>query len=329
MVKNLTLGILDLQSADAEAFISGLAEESAKHALEKCADNQRSIEAFRSELQTFVKSDSGNDKPVVYFVDELDRCRPTFAIAVLERIKHLLNVPGVVFIFAWDRHQLDSTVRAVYGDQTDAGGYLIRFVDLEFSLPSGDYSALCKALMKRFDLLEFFYSNNLQELVHEITKTFPIYAARYALSVREQEKVFTAISILCRMSVPYEDWILEVLIALLIVRMKSPKQYQMMVNAGRHYDELITSVLLGVFGAEMWQSTKGGWIEGMFLFECKGKSRDSRLESLRSTLNAKQGTPRDDAVHGGYVHAQNNRHDGSISGLIRQMEFVAGFNFDL
>jgi len=329
LVKNLTLGILDLQSADAEAFISGLAEESAKHALEKCADNQRSIEAFRSELQSFVKSDSGNEKPVVYFVDELDRCRPTFAIAVLERIKHLLNVPGVVFVFAWDRQQLDSTVRAVYGDQADTGGYLIRFVDLEFSLPVGDYSVLCKALMKRFDFIEFLHSKDSHELVHEITKKFPIYAARYALSVREQEKIFIAFSILCRISVPDESLILEILLVLLIIRVKSPRQFQMITSASRHFDELVARELPAIFGEEMWQSRHGGLIEGLFIYECKDEFRASRMEALRVLLNQKGGTQRDQAIYDGYVYAKDNRHNSSISGLIRQMAFVSGFSLYL
>lgn len=326
LVKNLTLGILDLQSADAEAFISGLAEESAKHALEKCADSQRSIEAFRSELQTFVKSDPSNEKPVVYFVDELDRCRPTFAIAVLERVKHLLNIPGVVFVFAWDREQLDNTVRAVYGDLTDAGGYLIRFVDLEFSLPSGDNRALCRALMKRFALTDYLYSNDLQEVVQEIVKTFPMHAAKHSLSIREQERIFTALSILCRIMVPDQGPMLQFVLFLLIARLRQPKLYRKIANAGNHFEDLTQHDLPSALGKDFWSSDEGGLIEGLFVYELKSDVRDKHVASLRTRLNAGEGASREDAIYRGYMYAQQHGDYGSITALIQQMQFVANFS---
>ena len=38
-------------------------------------------------------------------VDELDRCRPTYAVQILEKMKHLFNVPNI-FVLAVDRNQL-------------------------------------------------------------------------------------------------------------------------------------------------------------------------------------------------------------------------------
>jgi hypothetical protein len=122
-------------------------------------------------------------------------------------------------------------------------------------------------------------------LVHEITKKFPIYAARYALSVREQEKIFIAFSILCRISVPDESLILEILLVLLIIRVKSPRQFQMITSASRHFDELVARELPAIFGEETWQSRHGGLIEGLFIYECKDEFRASRMEALRVLLN--------------------------------------------
>jgi predicted KAP-like P-loop ATPase len=62
-------------------------------------------------------------------VDELDRCRPTYAIQTLELVKHLFNVPGLIFIFALDIEQLSHSVQTVYGQNMDAQGYLCRFFD--------------------------------------------------------------------------------------------------------------------------------------------------------------------------------------------------------
>ena len=73
-------------------------------------------------------------KPLLFIVDELDRCRPTFAIELLERIKHLFCVPHLVFIVGVDLRQLEKSVKAIYGD-IDANDYLHRFFDIELRLP--------------------------------------------------------------------------------------------------------------------------------------------------------------------------------------------------
>lgn len=77
------------------------------------------------------------EKPLLFIVDELDRCRPTFAIEVLERIKHLFSVPHLVFVVGVDVRQLERSIQAVYGD-IDANDYLHRFFDLEVKLPQSD-----------------------------------------------------------------------------------------------------------------------------------------------------------------------------------------------
>ena len=77
---------------------------------------------------------------MVFFVDELDRCRPTYAVELLERIKHLFEVDNIVFVLALSTGQLESSIRSLYGDGLDAPGYLRRFIDLEYPLrePAAD-----------------------------------------------------------------------------------------------------------------------------------------------------------------------------------------------
>jgi hypothetical protein len=60
-------------------------------------------------------------------VDELDRCRPPYAIALLERIKHLFDIDNVVFVVATDTKQLGHAIGAVYGGGFNSTRYLGRF----------------------------------------------------------------------------------------------------------------------------------------------------------------------------------------------------------
>lgn len=83
-------------------------------------------------------------KPVYIFIDELDRCRPTFSIELLERLKHLFDADDCKFIIATDTPQLIEAIRAVYGSGFDSGRYLKRFFDAEFTLDSSDLEAWTK-----------------------------------------------------------------------------------------------------------------------------------------------------------------------------------------
>lgn len=92
----------------------------------------KALENFTEEVQK--NGHTNSDLPLVVLVDELDRCRPTFAIETLERIKHLFGVPGIVFILALDKEQLGESLKMVYGQGMDTRGYLRRFIDEEIKL---------------------------------------------------------------------------------------------------------------------------------------------------------------------------------------------------
>lgn len=72
---------------------------------------------------------------LVVIIDELDRCRPDFALRTLEITKHLMNVKNVVFLFALDKSQLGKAVENIYGYGMDADGYLCKFFDYVTVMP--------------------------------------------------------------------------------------------------------------------------------------------------------------------------------------------------
>lgn len=87
----------------------------------------------------------GNDKKIaeelernkiVVFIDELDRCRPDFAVRLLERIKHYANDDHVIFVMSTNLNELQYMIKNVYGDGFDAARYLDRFFDIHMMLPA-------------------------------------------------------------------------------------------------------------------------------------------------------------------------------------------------
>lgn len=98
---------------------------------------------------------------LIIFVDELDRCKPTYAVKLLERIKHYFNNSNVTFIFAVDLSQLQYTINQYYGLQFNGYQYLDRFFDLVISLSAPDID-------KYFD-----NTKNILEAVQHFEKSDP------------------------------------------------------------------------------------------------------------------------------------------------------------
>ncbi|MXY09245.1 MAG: hypothetical protein F4Z00_12360 [Acidimicrobiaceae bacterium] len=99
---------------------------------------RRNVERFKTALRSYVKTGGGR---LVVFVDELDRCRPEYAMSVLERIRHLFDVEGVIVVLSVNKAALDHAVSAVHGPQDLVERYLRRFVDQTVWLTQPDSAA--------------------------------------------------------------------------------------------------------------------------------------------------------------------------------------------
>ncbi|MCP4984753.1 MAG: hypothetical protein GY928_01430 [Colwellia sp.] len=118
-----------------------LASISTKAILNLHVEQQNSIEDLKTEVDVILSKVLTDDismswSPMYVFIDELDRCRPTFAIEVLEVIKHIFDIPRIIFVIATDTEQLQHSIKAVYGHDFDAEKYLMRFFNRSFSLPN-------------------------------------------------------------------------------------------------------------------------------------------------------------------------------------------------
>lgn len=121
---------------------------------------------FKKELAA-IASQIAEDKrfPLFIIVDELDRCRPSYAIDLLESIKHLFHVPHVVFLLAVDSTQLLQQVEHTFGlkcsDEANMRhdyrrDYLDKFFDVYYQLPSPENDAFLSMLLKNSARLSFY-----------------------------------------------------------------------------------------------------------------------------------------------------------------------------
>lgn len=133
-------GVLAYATAGATE-ITGALGDAALNTISRSADQQ--IDQFwkqerqkQQSLQDFkhALTELAQDQKLVIVIDELDRCRPDFALSMLEILKHLFHVPDVHFVLGVNLTALEHSVRARYGTGIDAGRYLKKFYNLIFEL---------------------------------------------------------------------------------------------------------------------------------------------------------------------------------------------------
>lgn len=139
------------------------------------------------DLRGYLKETIQCRGKLVVIIDELDRCKPTFAVQTLEIIKHLFNIEGLVFIFSLDIEQLAHSVRTVYGEGFDAVGYLERFFNYLTMLPRGSVSLTIDAFVKEYGI-------TICEA--RVKRSFEIIVDQFNLSLREAKTILSSFYVL-------------------------------------------------------------------------------------------------------------------------------------
>ncbi len=129
----------------------------------------RKTKAIEEHIKDFLNSllEERGERLVV-FIDELDRCKPSFAVQLLERIKHYFTNDRITFVFSINSLELQHTIKKHYGDGFDGCRYLDRFFDIPVLLPPANmgrflssvhfedgayyYDIMCKTVMAKYRL---------------------------------------------------------------------------------------------------------------------------------------------------------------------------------
>lgn len=117
-------------------------EESAELLNEKLKEHlSAQVENYEQEKQTLIYFKKALaeiaeklDHPLIFIIDELDRCKPEFSIRLIERIKHFFDTPNIIFVLAVNKKQLSESINNFYGFN-DVNDYLEKFIDFNIKLP--------------------------------------------------------------------------------------------------------------------------------------------------------------------------------------------------
>ncbi len=232
-----TLMSEETQNEIADA-LEGLTTKLAENALKEHYTIKESIEKFKISMKNLlehIKTLKDKKLPLFILIDELDRCRPNYAIELLENIKHLFDIEGIYFIIATDSKQLSHSINAIYGANFASEKYLKRFFDQEYNLKIPSTYDYIANLFDESNLLddeilfsplesEFYKDKNLKVEIFDILVKF------FKLPIRDINQIFTSlVTIRMAWESPYTIH-LPYLLFLIMLKHSSDENFKKFMN---------------------------------------------------------------------------------------------------
>lgn len=265
VVRGVTAGTLS--AADVEEEISdsvvqdasNFADKEIASLLQTAQKRKDTLEMFRkalSELPSLLADEIQNPqkdeidseeitskqqlKPLVFIIDEFDRCTPPFALSLLERIKHFFSVPNVQFVLGVHLDQLANSVKASYGSEIDAHAYLQKFIHIPVPLMDtpkyADDATARKYVQYLTQSFQFQMENN--NLIKMIEEEFIEQAIRHNMSLRTIERIYTTIAIALATLRQEQLAIAPLMVGLAIFKILYPELYRSAKLGNLKYEQV-------------------------------------------------------------------------------------------
>jgi hypothetical protein len=200
-------------------------EEAVKALLEQHAGDEAVFEELRKSLLDLpallkpagVASRSTDGAlPLIVVIDELDRCRPDFALGILEVLKHFFRIDGLHFVLVTNMNHLSLSVSKRYGLSSASDEYLQKFYDFVVHFEHGYdrydqgsvtayASRVLRSLMREGAATED--RRYIEEHVRQIAKA-------YRLTLRQIEAVVTNVA-LAFLAAPPKEYRPAIILAML------------------------------------------------------------------------------------------------------------------
>lgn len=261
--KAATFGALDLDK-EFEKLASDLAGGAVGSIVDSFNVKQASLAQFKQKLEEALEALPDDQPNLIIFVDELDRCKPTYAIELLERIKHLFDIERIVFVLAVNRDQLAKSLQGVYGPSFDGSHYLRRFIDLDYSLKEPHNEQYINIQFRNSGLEQVLVSLGTSSgEIAAIKATLEWAAEKYGYRLRDIDQLIMRLQLIIRSIRPnhYRDSV--VLLSLLILRQQNNALYRAFVADVNKVDAVIEFFCGGQFedsNPSDTTSTIAGWL---------------------------------------------------------------------
>ncbi|HFQ4945428.1 NTPase KAP [Vibrio vulnificus] len=220
------------------------ASKAVQYLLDEHDAKSEAITSLKISVTQWIEAVNGDPKPKVsypafIFIDELDRCRPSYAVEMLETIKHIFDIPGVVFVVGTDTEQLQHTVRAIYGEGFDAMTYLGRFFNSRCTLKKPSFKDLQETHCDMHKLTNDYFKKQGIDVYPTTLNAIEELDSNTEIPFRNLTKVFDAFNLQARQVIQITNRLISIidnldsgvlvdvifLTFLLCLKEKKPKAY--------------------------------------------------------------------------------------------------------
>lgn len=145
-------------------------------------------------VNEFIDKLKGDSERLIFVIDELDRCRPSFAVELLEVVKHYFMRDDVTFIITTNINQLSHTIKKYYGSDFDGYAYLNKFFDFMFGLRKVNIEEYARSVLNWADD---------SMIVNRVARDAIEY---YGLEMREINSYYSSLQLVNRFLTRSNNW---------------------------------------------------------------------------------------------------------------------------
>lgn len=331
-LKGVTGGVLDFDKGFEDA-IGAMVESTSKELIDNYSKDKKITEEFKNAIQELLSKIDAK-KPFVIFIDELDRCRPLYAIELLERIKHIFGIDGLIFVLSIDKKQLAESIKSQYGN-IDAQTYLRRFIDMEYNLQNPSLDKFCTYLYYDiYKLNDVMKSKNI-EYIRDDLDMLKYLMKVLRMSLRDVEQMFTRLTIIYKTIEPRLFPIhFKIIVLFISLKMKYSDKYELLITR-----KIDADTLLLIFPPQDIIDNYHTMIHAILLSTRKSeqeivniiKEQKTLLTMMESGLSETERTKKQrlikylDGVYGSF---DDYRLNDVIETVIQKVDFTDKFNFE-
>jgi len=215
---------------------------------ERAKNSITQLKDHLQEVANDVSETTGH--PLIIIIDELDRCRPSYAIELLEVTKHLFSIDNIVFVLAINRSEIEHSIKVLYGDHFNSQKYLRRFIDIDFKLLEPSNIKFIDALISKIGLGTYFNQAMNRETKEELDFSISLlknFLSASDISLRTiQQAVFRFGLIYNALMYDKRSFTFGATVAL-ILRTLNPNGYQQFISGNITEDDVYDSIIMPLF----------------------------------------------------------------------------------
>lgn len=179
------------------------------------------------------QADKTKNTKLLILVDELDRCRPDYAIEFLEAINHIFSVKNLIFVFSIDKNALKSAMTTIYGANMDFDNYMKKFIHSDVSLnklTDGDNEEIIEHYIK------IYYKDKNEVDQYALKKNLTLILNHFELNPRNIEYMIRICKSLDKELSKNNEFIMPLIFTLSCIKSKYHDEYYELFNNKLDFD---------------------------------------------------------------------------------------------